>query len=97
MEGMGSLGFIDAVSDDVHGENLALLVSGSNVSVDVTAEFAPIPTVRTVESWILPAGIQQMSAEAILPLKGAIASRTGMIPGDELERSNLMRRVASVP
>lgn len=67
------------MSDDVHGENLTLLVGGADVPVDVTAKLAAVPAVRALEPWILAAGIEQVPVEAVLPLECAIARWAGMM------------------
>lgn len=78
-ESLRSVGLVDTVPDDVHGENLALLVGGADVSVDVTAKLATVPAVRALEPWILTTGVEQVPVEAVLPLEDAIARWAGMV------------------
>lgn len=64
---------VDAMPDNVQRDHFSPLVTGAHVSVDVAAQIAAVPAIRALESRILPAGVQQVPAQAVFPLEGAAA------------------------
>lgn len=81
-----SSGLLDAALDHVDGQHLAPLVIRTDVPVNVAAQFTPVAAVGTLEARLLPARVQQVPAEAVLPLEAAVAARATVAQVKDLER-----------
>lgn len=58
----------------------------AHVPVNVAAQLAPVAAVGALEARILPARVQQVPAEAVLPLEAAVAARAAVAQVEDLER-----------
>ncbi|EFN84254.1 hypothetical protein EAI_10042 [Harpegnathos saltator] len=79
-------GFLDAALKHVDGQHLAPLVIGTDVPVNVAAHLAAPIAVGTLEAWFLPARVQQVPVQAVLPLKAAVAAGTAVVQIEDLDR-----------
>lgn len=58
---------------------------GTHVPVNVAAQLTAVIAVGTLEARVLPARVQQVPGEAVLPLEAAVATGTTVAQVEDLE------------